>query len=98
MRAIIVDDSPRVRADLKQMLNRLGWTVVGEGENGIEALELARNLQPDFITLDIIMPEMDGIECYRHLRQLANPPRCVLISVLAAEPRVLTAYEGEIYP
>ncbi len=96
MRAVIVDDSPRVRADLRQILSRLGWTIVGEGNNGIEGLELAKELKPDLMTLDIIMPEMDGIECYRNLRKLPDPPRCLIISVLAIEPRVMAAYEQEI--
>lgn len=98
MRAVIIDDSSQMRTELRQLLTRLGWQIVGEGENGMEALELVRTVRPDLMTLDIIMPEMDGIECYRHLRQMENPPRCLLISVLASEPRVLSAYETEIYP
>ncbi len=97
MRAIVVDDSPTMRTMIKSHLNRLGYTVVGEGVNGVEGLDLARTLRPDFMTLDIIMPEMDGIECYRHIRQLENPPRTLLISVLAGEPRIISAYESEIY-
>jgi two-component system chemotaxis response regulator CheY len=91
MRALIVDDSPRVRSELRQLLGRLGWNIVGEAVNGVEALEMAEELKPDLVTLDIIMPEMDGIECYRELRKLSQPPRCLLISVLAAESRVVAA-------
>lgn len=98
MRAVIIDDSPRIRAELRQTLTRLGWTVVAEGSNGIEALELAEEHKPDLMTLDIIMPEMDGIECYRNLRKMRQPPRCLIISVLAIEPRVMAAYEREILP
>ena len=97
MRAIVIDDSPTMRTMIKSHLSRLGLTVVGEGENGVEGLELIRTLKPDFMTLDIIMPEMDGIECYRHARQLETPPRTLIISVLAGEPRIIAAYEGEIY-
>ena len=96
MRAIVIDDSPTMRTMIKGHLSKLGWTVVGEGENGVEALELLRTHQPDLMTLDIIMPEMDGIECYRHLRQLEQPPRCLIVSVLAGEPRIIAAYENEI--
>src|SRR6478752_9429720 len=96
MRALIVDDSPKVRSELRLLLSRMGWNIVGEAENGIEALELTEELKPDLVTLDIIMPEMDGIECYRELRRLSHSPRCLLISVLAAEPRVVAAYGHEI--
>ncbi len=96
MRAIVIDDSPTMRSMIRAHLSKLGWSVVGEGENGVEALDLIRTLQPDLVTLDIIMPEMDGIECYRHLRQLEQPPRCLLLSVLAGEPRIVAAYESEI--
>lgn len=98
MRVLIVDDSPKVRGELRQLLGRLGWNIVGEAADGVEALDLAEELKPDLVTLDIIMPEMDGIECYRALRKLAQPPRCLLISVLAAEARVVAAYGNEILP
>jgi two-component system chemotaxis response regulator CheY len=55
------------------------------------------SLQPDLLTLDVIMPEMDGIECYRKLRTMNLKTRCILISVLAAEPRVIEAFQTEIY-
>lgn len=97
MRAIVIDDSPTMRTMIKNHLNKLGWTVVGEGENGVEALELVRTLKPDLMTLDIIMPEMDGIECYRHARQLEDRPHTLIVSVLAGEPRIITAYESEIF-
>ena len=96
MRTVIVDDSPKVRAELRLVLTRLGYQVIAEAENGLEALKCAEQLQPDLMTLDIIMPDMDGIECYRNLRNLANPPRVLIISALAAEPRVVQTYTYEI--
>ena len=71
---------------------------MGEGETGIEALDLVKQHRPDLVTLDIIMPEMDGIECYRKMRLLGGQTRCLLVSVLASEPRVVQAYEHEIFP
>lgn len=97
MRVVIVDDSAKIRNDLKMLVGRLGWEVVGEGETGIEAIELVEKLKPDLLTLDIIMPEMDGIECYRQLRQKKASCKCIIVSVLASEPRVLQAFEKEIY-
>ena len=98
MRVLIVDDSAKVRNELRQLLGRLGWDIVGEACNGVEALTLVKEMIPDLVTLDIIMPEMDGIECYRELRRLSQPPRCLLISVLAAEEKVIQAYAQEILP
>ncbi len=97
MRILIVDDSPKVRNELRQILSRLGYNVVGEADNGVHCLQQVKDLQPDLVTLDIIMPEMDGIECYRELRKLSQPPRAIIISVLASEPRVKAAYQSEIY-
>ena len=63
MRVVIADDSGKVRGELRQMMTRYGWQIVGEAENGLEALDLVQRLKPDLLTLDIVMSEMDGIEC-----------------------------------
>ena len=97
-KVIIVDDSVSVREELRDLFEGLGHEIVGECENGMEAIELVRQLKPDLVSLDIIMPEMDGIECYRTLQLLSSPPRCLIISALASEPRVIAAYEGDIDP
>lgn len=62
VRILIADDEPIIRLDLKQMLESLGYEVVGEAGNGKEAVELARDLKPDVCILDVKMPIMDGIE------------------------------------
>lgn len=94
---LIVDDSADIRFELREKFESIGQNVIGECSNGLEAIELVKQLQPDLVSLDIIMPVMDGIECYRILRSLPNPPRVILISALASEPKVLKAYEAEIY-
>lgn len=97
LNVLIVDDSADVRFELRDKFETIGQNIIGECSNGLEAIELVKQLQPDLVSLDIIMPVMDGIECYRILRSLPNPPRVVLISALASEPKVLKAYEAEIY-
>jgi two-component system chemotaxis response regulator CheY len=96
LKVLIVDDSPGVRAKLKSLYQELGHEVVGECKNGLEAIEQAQQAAPDLVSLDIIMPDMDGIEAYRILRNMDQPPRCLLVTALGAESRVIGAYEREI--
>ncbi len=62
IRILIADDEPIIRLDLRQMLESLGYEVVGEAGDGKEAVDLARELKPDACILDVKMPVMDGIE------------------------------------
>lgn len=60
-RIVIADDESLIRMDLREMLSHLGYDVVGEAVDGRSAIELAKQLSPDLIIMDIKMPEMDGI-------------------------------------
>lgn len=62
MRVLIADDDPIIRLDLKQMLENLEYSVVAEAGDGQQAVDLAREHQPDVCILDVKMPVMDGIE------------------------------------
>jgi response regulator NasT len=62
LKILIADDEPIIRLDLKKTLENMGHEVVGESGDGAKAIEMARNLKPDIIILDIKMPEMDGID------------------------------------
>ena len=62
LRIVIADDEPIIRLDLRKTLENMGHQVVGEAGDGAKAVEIARELKPDIIILDIKMPEMDGIE------------------------------------
>lgn len=71
-RILIVDDSPIVRRRLRDMLqDHPDWKVVAEAGNGREALEQAKRSHPDLIVLDLVMPEMDGLQAARELGRLA---------------------------
>ncbi len=75
---LIVDDSPPMRRALRGILERSGFEVAGEAGNGIEAIRLYRELKPDLVTMDIVMPQMDGIQTLRAIREL-HPAACVVM-------------------
>ncbi len=66
-RVIIADDESIIRMDLREMLTTLGYLVVGEVGDGRSAVNLARELRPDLVIMDVKMPDMDGIEAARVL-------------------------------
>src|SRR5262245_36420528 len=91
MRVLIVDDEPNARRRLGIMLEELDVEVVGEAENGVEALRLAQERQPDLLLLDIAMPEVDGFDVARHLAE----PRPLIIFQTAYHEFALKAFEHE---
>lgn len=62
LRIVIADDEPIIRLDLRKTLENMGHQVIGEAGDGARAVELARELKPDIVILDIKMPELDGID------------------------------------
>jgi two-component system, chemotaxis family, protein-glutamate methylesterase/glutaminase len=82
IRVLVVDDQSFMRIALRQILEADGdIRVVGEACNGLEAIAMAQKLKPDAITLDIEMPEMDGLQaCTRIMRDVAPPPAIIMVS------------------
>ena len=78
---LIVDDIPYVRKTLKQILSSHGFKVVGEASSGEEAIRLYEETKPDFMTMDLVMPGMNGVEATRAI--LRNDPHAKII-VLSA--------------
>jgi two-component system, response regulator PdtaR len=77
-RVIIADDESVIRADLREMLTNLGYLVIGEVGDGQSAVNLARELKPDVVIMDIKMPDLDGIEAARILTQEKIAPVLLL--------------------
>ncbi len=86
MRILIADDHDVVRLGLRDLLRgRAGWEVCGEAGNGIEAVELARQLGPDLAILDLAMPLLDGLEATRRIRRALPGTEVLLFTVHASE-------------
>ncbi|MFQ5636350.1 MAG: LytR/AlgR family response regulator transcription factor, partial [Gammaproteobacteria bacterium] len=78
MRVFIADDEPPARARLRRMVEELpDCEVVGEAENGREALQGCSDFAPTVVLLDIRMPDMDGIEAARHIAELEDGPAVI---------------------
>ncbi|TFG07901.1 MAG: response regulator [Promethearchaeota archaeon] len=91
-KVLIVDDALFTRNMLKNILNKTGYCeVVGEAENGIQAVELYKKLKPDLVTMDLVMPEQGGIEATEELIKTDPKALIVVVSALGQEALVLEA-------
>ncbi|AHG21014.1 LuxR family transcriptional regulator [Chania multitudinisentens RB-25] len=82
-KVVVVDDHPVVRLAIGMLLQREGYTVVAETDNGIEAVRLARELQPELMILDIGLPKLDGLGVIASLNQYELP---IKVLVLTTQP------------
>ena len=96
MRVLIVDDESLIRMDLRDILESAGHEVIGEGKTGIDGIQLARELSPDIILMDVKMPELDGIEAARQIHHAHIAP-VVLLTPYSQEDLVKKAKESGIY-
>ena len=94
-RIIIADDESIVRTDLKEMLNNLGYLVVGDVGDGESAVNLARELKPDVVLMDVKMPNMDGIEAAKILTEEKIAP-VVLLTAFGQKDLVERAKEAGV--
>jgi len=94
-RVIIADDEALIRLDLREMLTSLGYLVVGEAGDGRSAVNLARELRPDIVIMDIKMPDMDGIEAARILTEERIAP-VLLLSAYSQRDLVERAREAGV--
>lgn len=94
-RVIIADDESIIRADLKEMLTNLNYLVVGEVGDGQSAVNLARELRPDVVLMDIKMPNMDGIEAAKILTEEQIAP-VVLLTAYGQKELVDRAKEAGV--
>ncbi len=81
-RILIVDDAKVIRMVIRQVLTRHGFLIAGEAENGREALEKYKELKPDAVTMDIIMPDVDGIQGLKDIMAFDKQAKVIMISAI----------------
>ncbi len=92
-RLLIVDDSNIMRRRIERSQQFDELEVVGAASNGVEAIELFRRTDPDLVTMDLTMPQMDGIECIEQIVRLKPAVRILVISALADKATAVDAME-----
>jgi CheY-like chemotaxis protein len=84
-RVLIADDDPSIRRLLRELVESAGFVVVGEAANGVEAVRLAAELQPDVITMDLEMPVLNGVEATRRICADGCPPVVIVSGSQSSE-------------
>ncbi len=90
-KVLIVDDAAFMRISIKNMLAKNGYEVIGEAENGKVALQKYQELGPDIVTMDITMPEMDGLTSLKKILEMDPGANIVMISAMGQESMVREA-------
>ena len=96
MRILIAEDETIIRLDLRGLLERAGFEVCAEARDGVEAVELAREEQPDLAILDVKMPRLDGIEAARRILD-ERPIPVVMLTAYGQEELVSRAVEAGVF-
>jgi len=88
---MVVDDTGFMRKKLKKVLEESGYSVVAECEDGSEVVEAYQKHKPDIVTMDIVMPKMDGITAVKALLEVEKDAKVVMVSSLGLENKVMEA-------
>lgn len=91
---LITDDAAFMRMMLKDILVQGGHEVVGEAANGAEAVDLYNQLKPDLVTMDITMPQMDGITALKKIRETTPGAKIVMCSAMGQQAMVIEAIQA----
>lgn len=91
---LVVDDAAFMRTMLKNILSNNGYNVIGEGTNGQEAFNLYKELQPDLVTMDITMPEVDGIEGLKKIKAEFPNAAVIMCSAMGQQSMIISAIQN----
>ncbi len=90
-KVLIVDDAVFMRMKLKDILEKNGYEVVGEAQNGQEAFEKYQATTPDLVTMDITMPDVDGLEALKMIREIDSSAKVIMCSAMGQQGMVMDA-------
>ncbi|MCX7884386.1 MAG: response regulator [Caloramator sp.] len=93
-KVLIVDDAAFMRMMLKDILTKNGFEVVGEAPNGLKGVEMYKAEKPDVVTMDITMPEMDGIEAVKQIKAIDPNAKIIMCSAMGQQAMVMEAIKS----
>jgi two-component system chemotaxis response regulator CheY len=93
-KVLVVDDAAFMRMMIKDILRKGGYEVVGEAEDGSKAVEKYKELRPDLVTMDITMPDMDGITAVKEIRKLDGNAQIIMCSAMGQQAMVIDAIQA----
>lgn len=93
-KVLVVDDAQFMRMMLKDILTKNGFEIIGEAKNGAEALERYKELKPDIVTLDITMPEVDGITALKNIKEYDPSAKAVMCSAMGQQGMVIESIQA----
>lgn len=91
---LVVDDAAFMRMMIKDILSKNGYEVVGEANDGVQAIERFKELKPDLVTMDITMPEMDGITALKEIKKLDGSAKVIMCSAMGQQAMVIDAIQA----
>jgi two-component system, chemotaxis family, chemotaxis protein CheY len=94
IRVLVVDDAAFMRMMVKDILSKNGYEIVGEAENGLKAIEKWQELKPDLTTMDITMPEMDGISAVKEIKKIDANAKVIMCSAMGQQAMVIEAIQA----
>lgn len=93
-RILIVDDAAFMRMMIRDILTKNGYEVVGEANDGAQAVEKFKEVHPDLITMDITMPEMDGIQALKEIKKIDGNAKVIMCSAMGQQAMVIDAIQA----
>jgi response regulator NasT len=96
VRILVAEDETIIRLDLRALLEQAGYEVCGEARDGVEAVELARELEPDLAVMDVKMPRLDGIDAARRILE-ERPIPIVMVTAYGQDEIVSRAVEAGVF-